>query len=72
MKKKIKKKWEHSEGGCLLRSTKIYPCNDSYINEKTKRRFTVFSTQEAHFKMPNRVSSKDELLKIKGISRIDK
>ena len=55
--------WKHVGGGCSVTGKMKHPCDDIYVNQKTKEEVTVYSTTEAHFKMPSSVSSIPELLK---------
>lgn len=72
MKNIADKKWEHVAGGCLLNTAKKYPCDDTYINKITKKETTIYSTLEAHSKMPRYVKTMSQLLRMEGVSKKDK
>ena len=45
--------WEHVGGGCKLKTTEKYPCDDIYENVDTKEQITFLSTREAHLDRKN-------------------
>jgi hypothetical protein len=66
-KKEKEKSWKHAGGGCMVSDGGKYPCDDTYVNVETKEEVSVLCTMDAHFQMPEFISTKEELLKMEGV-----
>jgi hypothetical protein len=65
--------WSYGGGGCLLAAANDgakYPCDDTYVNRKTKREVVFRSTVEAHFNMPDFVDDIRNIARRKGVQRV--
>ena len=64
----MSKEYERIGGGCgLCSSFGDYPCDDEYEHIDTGERFTVRSTQERHFNMPQFVDGPSDLYQLSGV-----
>lgn len=78
MKKSKTKKsgnWKHAGSDVLVGTASSglkFPCQNDFVNVKTKKEFTIYTTFDTHKKLPHRVSGISQLLKLKGVSKIEK
>ena len=74
MSKTTKRNWRHTSGGCHVEDNPLrpgYPCDDEYTKAKTGERFTVYTTRERHFDMPERVKDEAYLHTLDGVMEAD-